>query len=700
MRPLSKNVLAALEARELETGLDVAASHMLRHWRYGLDEHGVAWLLFDKMGASVNTIDDEVLDELADVLRRMLPESPAGIVIRSAKRAGFCAGADVARFAGLHDADEIERRLSQGHMVIDALSELTIPTVAVIHGHCLGGGLELALACRTRIAVEGAKLGFPEVLLGLHPGLGGTVRSIGLISPVEAMTMMLTGKTVDARRARAIGLVDAVTRERHVAAAVAAAVAGGIAPRRPTLREKIERKPMLRGFLADRMRAEARKRAPEAHYPAPYALIDLWQRHGDRPGAMRNAEIESFAALLAGRTAQNLIRAFFLREALRKTGEGGKPLHHVHVIGAGAMGGDIAGWCAMKGLRVTLSDQRPEAIAGALRRAEALYRARRMTGPQVRDALDRLVPDPHGYGIARADLVIEAVPETLALKKAIYESVEPRMKPSALLATNTSSISLDELGADLRNPGRLVGLHFFNPVSRMELVEVVAHEEIFDVTFSRARAFVRQIDKMPAPVASEPGFLVNRALMPYMGEAMTMLEEGVAGATIDRAAEAFGMPVGPVELADRVGLDICLAVADMLTARLGTPPSPGLDRLRDKVARGELGMKTGKGFYAWSGGRPRKGRAGTPPADAADRLILPMINTCVACLREGVVAEEDTLDAAMIFGTGFAPFTGGPLHYARAEGAEQIVRSLMELERRHGPRFAPDEGWIRFVGEG
>ncbi|MGE0665561.1 MAG: 3-hydroxyacyl-CoA dehydrogenase NAD-binding domain-containing protein [Sphingomonadales bacterium] len=691
MRPLSRNVLAALEPREIELGLDPAASTALRHWRWGVDAHGVLWLLFDRMGAAVNTIDEEVLNELAEILRRQLPEAPSAVVIRSAKRAGFCAGADVGRFSGQVDAAEAEKVLLRSHLVLDAIAELAIPTVAVIHGHCLGAGLELALACRHRIAVDGASLGFPEILLGLHPGLGGTVRSLALLPPIEAMAMMLTGKPVDARRARALGLVDAVTQERHVAAAVRAAVAGDIARPAPSWRARIERLPALRGFLAGRMRAKARKRAPEAHYPAPYALIDLWEQFGDRPGALRNEEIRSFASLLAGRTAQNLIRVFSLREALRRMGETGKSLAHVHVIGAGAMGGDIAAWCAMKGLRVTLSDHRPEALGAAMRRAAEFYRARRLAGAETRDALDRLAPDPHGYGIGRADLVIEAVPERLEVKKTVYESVEPRMKPSALLATNSSSIPLRDLAEDLRNPGRLVGLHFFNPVGRMELVEVVAHEEIFDVTFSRARAFVRQIDKLPAPVASGPGFLVNRVLMPYMAEALAMVVEGVPAPTVDAAAEAFGMPLGPIELADRVGLDVCLAVADLLGDRVR---APGLDRLRDKVGRGDLGMKTGRGFYAWKGGRPRKGRAGTPPADSTDRLILPLLDECVACLREGVVAEENTLDAALIFGAGFAPFTGGPMHYARSQGIEDIVRKLMELSRRHGPRFDPDEGWM------
>jgi 3-hydroxyacyl-CoA dehydrogenase/enoyl-CoA hydratase/3-hydroxybutyryl-CoA epimerase len=695
MRPLSRKVLAALAPREMELGLDRMSSQVLRHWRYGRDENGVAWLLFDRMGAAVNTIDEEVLNELAEVLRRMLPESPSGVVIRSAKPAGFCAGADVTRFAGQEDPDEIERRLLQGHLVVDALSELAIPTIAVIHGPCLGGGLELALACRHRIAVEGARFGFPEVLLGLHPGLGGTARSVNLIDPVQAMTLMLTGRTIDTGRARELGLVDVIVPERHVAAAVRAAIIGEPPRSELSLRTRIERRPAVRKILADRMRARTRERAPEAHYPAPYALIDLWERHGDRPGAMRNEEIRSFAALLAGRTAQNLIRVFFLREMLRKLGEAGRPLSHVHVIGAGTMGGDIAAWCALKGLRVTLSDTRPEALGGALKRAAAFFAGQGLAPGGIRDALDRLAPDPNGQGLARADLVIEAVSEDLAVKKALFESIEPRMKSSALLATNTSSIPLEELAQDLRNPGRLLGLHFFNPVSRMELVEVVAHHEILDVTFSRARAFVRQIDKLPAPVASEPGFLVNRTLMPYMAEAMAMLAEGIGAATVDAAARRFGMPIGPVELADRVGLDVCLAVAEGLRRKLGLPDQPGMDRLRDKVSRGELGMKTGRGFYVWKGDKPRKGRASEPPTDSADRLVLPLLNACVACLREGVVAEESILDAALVFGAGFAPFTGGPLHYARGRGLEDVVRKLMELAQRHGARFEPDEGWLR-----
>jgi 3-hydroxyacyl-CoA dehydrogenase/enoyl-CoA hydratase/3-hydroxybutyryl-CoA epimerase len=509
------------------------------------------------------------------------------------------------------------------------------------------------------------------------------------------MTMMLTGKTAHTARAKSLGLVDVVTQERHVAAAVRAAISGDVKPHRHSLRARVESLPALRNLIAGRMRKQAEKNAPSDFYPAPYAIIDLWTQYGERPRTMRKEEAESFSRLVASPTAQNLIRVFFLRERLKELGEaGGRPVRHVHVIGAGAMGGDIAGWCALKGLRVTLSDMKAEAIGGAMKRLAELCRKRHLSGAETRDVLDRLAADPHNRGVGQADLVIEAVPEKLDLKRSIYETVEPKLKPQALLATNTSSISLDELAVGLRNPGRFVGLHFFNPVGRMDLVEVVRHREIFDLTYTRARTFVGQIDKLAAPVTSEPGFLVNRALMPYLAEAMALLEEGVNPPTVDRAAESFGMPMGPVELADRVGLDICLDVAEMLRDKFEMTGMPGLDRLREKVEKGDLGMKSGKGFYRWKGGKPSKGKASSPPDGTTDRLILPMLNACVACLREGVVGEADVVDGAMIFGTGFAPFTGGPMHYARKRGIEEIVRTLTELQSAHGPRFEPDEGWV------
>jgi 3-hydroxyacyl-CoA dehydrogenase/enoyl-CoA hydratase/3-hydroxybutyryl-CoA epimerase len=627
-------------------------------------------------------------------------QRPAGLVIRSAKKSGFIAGADVNEFRGATDPRIVEAGISRAHAMIDRLEGLKIPTVAVIHGFCLGGGLEVALACQSRIAIDGARFGFPEVLLGLHPGLGGTVRFTRLVNPMQAMTLMLTGKTIDARRAKSLGLVDGVAQERHVRNAVKDALFGRLRRARPGVLNTILNAGPVRGFLASRMRREAEKAAPHEHYPAPYALIELWEKHGGDRAAMLAAEKTSFANLMVTPTAQNLIRVFFLREQMKKLAGSGNKIAHVHVIGAGAMGGDIAAWCASQGLRVTLGDMKPEPIAGAMKRAADLFGKIMRKGTEIRDALDRLMPDLDGEGIRNADLIIEAVPEKLELKQKVYVALEPSMKPGAILATNTSSIPLQELRSTLQRPERLVGLHFFNPVSRLQLVEVVSHDVSDPTMLKQALAFVGAIDRLPLPVKSSPGFLVNRALTPYMLEAMVMLDEKIDKLTIDAAAEKFGMPMGPIELADQVGLDICLDVGDMLRSKFGDllPPTPAW--LREKVARGELGRKTGKGFYVWKDGKADKtsGSAATmqPTEAMIDRLILPMSNVCVACLREAIVDNADMVDGAMIFGTGYAPFRGGPLNYARTRGPEDVVSTLRALAQKFGGRFTPDAGWDSF----
>src|SRR6195952_4453574 len=574
---------------------------------------------------------------------------------------------------------------------------MRIPTVAVIHGFCLGGGLEVALACQSRIAVDDARFGFPEVMLGLHPGLGGTARFTHLVNPMQAMTLMLTGKTIDARKAKSLGLVDAVTQERHVRNAVRDAVFGRLKRATPGIFNMILNLTPVRGLLGSRMRSEAEKAAPHEHYPAPYALIDLWEKHGGDKAAMLSAEKTSFANLMVTPTAQNLIRVFFLREQMKKLAGDGNAIGHVHVIGAGAMGGDIAAWCAHQDMRVTLADMKPEPIAGAMKRAADLYGKIMRKRTDIRDALDRLMPDLDGEGVRNADLIIEAVPEKLELKQKGYAGLEPKMKAGAILATNTSSIPLQDLRATLKSPERLVGLHFFNPVSRLQLVEVISHDGTDPQLLKEALAFVGAIDRLPLPVKSSPGFLVNRALTPYMLEAMVMLDEKIDQRTIDAAAKQFGMPMGPIELADQVGLDICLAVGDMLRSKFGDlmPPTPAW--LREKVAKGELGRKTGKGFYVWKDGKADKTALSAttekPTDEMIDRLVLPMSNVCVASLRERIVDNPDTVDGAMIFGTGYAPFRGGPLNYARARGPENVVAALRALAQKFGDRFAPDAGW-------
>jgi 3-hydroxyacyl-CoA dehydrogenase / enoyl-CoA hydratase / 3-hydroxybutyryl-CoA epimerase len=701
---MAEKIMDVLGERVLELGPKPEPGRPYHDFRLTRDADGVAWLLFDRADSSANTLSAEVIEGLDRVITELETNRPTGLVLRSAKTSGFIAGADVNEFRGASDPKQVEVAIGRAHAVIDRLEALRIPTVAVIHGFCLGGGLEVALACQMRIAISDARFGFPEVMLGLHPGLGGTARFTELVNPMQAMTLMLTGRTIDARRAKSLGLVDAVCEERHVRNAVKDAISGKLKRARKSPLVTLLNLGPVRRLLANRMRSEAEKAAPHEHYPAPDALIDLWERHGGDKAAMLAAEKTSFAYLMVTPTAQNLIRVFFLREQMKKLAGSGNRIAHVHVIGAGAMGGDIAAWCAGQDLRVTLADMKAEPIAGAMKRAADLFGKILRKRTASRDALDRLIPDMVGEGVRGADLIIEAVPEKLELKQKVYASIEPKMKPGAILATNTSSIPLQDLRTTLQRPERLLGLHFFNPVSRLQLVEVVSHDGTDAQLHKAALAFVGAIDRLPLPVKSSPGFLVNRALTPYMLEAMVMLDEGIGQTVIDAAAKKFGMPMGPIELADQVGLDICLDVGDMLRSKFGDalPPTPAW--LREKVARGELGRKTGKGFYAWRDGKaeaplgsqPQGQPQAEPTPEMIDRLVLPMSNVCVACLREGIVDNADVVDGAMIFGTGYAPFRGGPLNYARTRGPENVAGTLRALAQKFGDRFAPDQGWETF----
>jgi len=410
---------------------------------------------------------------------------------------------------------------------------------------------------------------------------------------------------------------------------------------------------------------------------------------------MYAGEASAVGRLINETSAQNLIRVFMLQDRLKAEGDKAefRP-KHVHVVGGGVMGGDIAAWCAMRGMRVTLQDRAPEFLTRAVQRAHALFRHKLKDKYRVRAAMDRLMPDHRGSGVQGADVIIEAIFEDVEAKQALYAQIEPRMKENAILATNTSSIPLDVLGARLARPGRLVGLHFFNPVAKMPLLEIVHDSRTDPAVITRAAAFARHIDKLPLKVRSSPGFLVNRVLMPYLLEAVELLEEGVPAPVVDRAAVAFGMPMGPIELADTVGLDICLSVAGKMAEAL---QSQIPERLKVLVEEGNLGRKSGQGFYAWDKGRALKdGTKGVMPlsdTDISDRLILRLINESVACLREGVVEDEDLLDAGVIFGTGFAPFRGGPMHYIHSRGTGELQQRLDELEGRFGQHFHADPGW-------
>ncbi len=677
---------------------------MAQHWKSETDADGIVWLHFDKAATGTNTLSGEVLTELDELLQEIAAGAPPGLVILSDKKNGFIAGADVKEFTNLSDTEDAHQLIRRGQGVFDRLAALPFPTVALIHGFCLGGGLELALACRYRVADEdpATRLGLPEIRLGIHPGFGGTLRATRLLGAPAAMDLMLTGRTISARAGKKIGLIDHAVPARHLHTAARSLIAKKPAAHQAKGWQALTNHRLARAALARFLKHKVAAKAPPAHYPAPYALIDLWREHADDAAAMLDGEARSVANLITGDTAQNLVRVFFLQESLKSLGKGedtesSPRFGHVHVIGAGVMGGDIASWCAVKGLHVSLQDRNPQQLARAMQRANGLFKKRLKQPRLVQAAMDRLMPDLAGAGLPRADVVIEAIVENLEAKQGLFRDIEPKMRADAILATNTSSIPLEELGQALQRPERLVGLHFFNPVAKMQLVEIVAGDATNSEEAGRGAAFTRQIGRLPLPVRSAPGFLVNRILMPYLMEAVALVEEGVPAAVIDKAAVDFGMPMGPVLLADTVGLDICLSVAEKLSTHFGGAVPA---RLRGLVESGDIGRKSGRGFYEYKGRDaqiPKTAKDYRAPTDLTDRLMLRLLNEAVACLREGVVADADRLDAGIIFGTGFAPFRGGPMHYIGHIGAGVLAARLRELADSHGSRFTPDDHWTRLL---
>ncbi|MCA1798572.1 MAG: enoyl-CoA hydratase/isomerase family protein [Xanthomonadaceae bacterium] len=665
-----------------------------KNWHIRTDDDGIAWLGFDKAGAGTNVLSGAVMRELNDRIAELEESKPKAVIVHSMKDTGFIAGADIKEFTDLKGPDDALQLIRGGQGVLERLENLRCPTVAMINGFALGGGLELALACRYRVALDDPKtqLGLPEVKLGIHPGFGGTVRSIRLVGVLPAMDMMLTGRGLRARQAKKIGLVDMVAPARHLErAARKLALNPPPVQKAPWQQRVLSSKPM-RGIIASQLEKQVARKAKRRHYPAPYAIIELWKDHYDDHAEMYEQEARSIAELMTGDTARNLVRVFMLQDRLKSLGRKSKlQLSHVHVVGAGVMGGDIAAWCALRGYNVTLQDREPKYIAPAIKRAVKLFAGKLKEPRLVQAAMDRLVPDVSGRGVAQADVVIEAIFENTDAKRALYAELEPKMKDGALLATNTSSIRLEELSGALSDPNRLVGLHFFNPVAKMPLLEVVHTDDTDPRALEQALAFARHVDRLPMPAKSSPGFLVNRILMPYMMEAMLAAGEGVPKEAIDRAALDFGMPMGPVELADTVGLDVALSVSKVFEDAfdMSVPPT-----LKQMVDAGNLGRKSGRGFYEYKNGKPvRDRKAAAGPTDLQDRLIMPLLNEAVACLHEGVVEDAELADAGVIFGTGFAPFTGGPINYIRAQGKENILERMRTLEARHGARFAPHEGW-------
>ena len=639
-----------------------------RNWSLETDMDGVCWLTLDREGESANSLSREVLEELGEIVTRLENDPPTGLVLQSGKKGSFIVGADVREFDHIDDKEQAADYIHGAHVLFNRIEALRFPTVVTIDGYCLGGGLELALCFDYRIARndDRTRLGFPEVKLGIYPGFGGSARSVRQCGPLQAMPIMLSARNLRPGAARGIGLVDELVGPHgELRWAARRAVLKGRKSKGPGRMASVQNMAPTRRVLAKQMRKQTAAKANPDHYPAPFELIDAWEKCGDDPHAMMAEEVERVSRLITGDVSRNLRRIFFLTERLKGYGKGSDfKARRVHVVGAGTMGGDIAAWCVVQGLEVTLQDREMKYIEPALKRAKKLFAKRLKTPDRIAGAMSRLIPDVEGAGAARADVVIEAIFENAEAKIELYRKLEPLMADHAILATNTSALPLEELSASLDRPERLIGLHFFNPVSQMPLVEVVHAGNTEDEEIRKGAAFCNQIGRFPLPVKSSPGFLVNRVLAPYLLQAMRLHKrENIPAQDLDKAATRFGKPMGPVELADVVGLDIGLSV-------LGTLGGPDAEEerrmLKQYVDAGKLGKKTGEGFYEWEKGKAQKAECTASPqrlGEIAERLLQPYFDECKAALADGIVEDADVLDAGMIFGTGFAPFRGGPLHY-------------------------------------
>ncbi|MFT7300950.1 MAG: 3-hydroxyacyl-CoA dehydrogenase/enoyl-CoA hydratase/3-hydroxybutyryl-CoA epimerase [Porticoccus sp.] len=644
------------------------------HWNLERDAENIVWLGLDRQGEKLNSLSTDVMLELDAILNDLENDLPLGLVIYSKKPTGFIAGADIREFEQQTDQQAAKDGILQAQNLFSRLEDIRCPTVASIHGFCLGGGLELALACDYRVALDrdNIRIGFPEIQLGIFPGFGGTARSIRLLGGRKALEFILGARMLSARAARTLGLIDQVVSEhRSLRWAARKAVVKRKGSHRAGALSKLSSSTGMRHGLAKIMEREVAKKARREHYPAPYALIDLWREVGDNFNELLDGEADLVSKLLMGDTSRNLRRVFRLQEQLKELGKvdeatsDWKP-RRVHVIGAGVMGGDIAAWCALRGFEVTLQDREPEYLEPALKRAELLFKRKLKTKARIIAAKSRLIADVAGEGIARADVIIEAIYENMEAKQQLFVEIEQKALPTALLATNTSAIPLADIAEGLEQPSRLVGLHFFNPVEKMPLVEVVRNDvsddsEKTDKAVKKGCIFANLIGKYPLPVKSVPGFLVNRVLAPFMLEALNLVKEGHSIATIDAAAELFGLPMGPIEIADTVGLDVAISVA----TKLAPENTNAIQLLQDLLKEGKLGKKNDEGFYRWKKGKPVKEK----PSDTValdilgERLINPLIDECSRCLEDGIVDNAELLDAGVIFGIGFPPFRGGPLRY-------------------------------------
>ena len=665
------------------------------NWNIKIDDENILWLTLDRHDTPVNTLHEPLLTELEDILCRIENEFQVrGLILRSGKPSGVL-GADLEQFKKMHNHEKVLHLLQKGQDVFFHLSRLPIPKVAMIEGFFLGGALELALSCDYIIALDekSTQIGLPEVNLGIHPGWGGTVRLPKRIGILPAMDMILRGKLISAKAAKKLGMVDEVVPMRHFIRAAHQYVMHPRKIHEASLFQKFLSKSFMRPCVGKFLLYQLKKSSiKESHYPAPFAVIKNWMEQGDDSEKAFSNELASVNKLFFSKTAKNLLHVFFLREQLKAHSKDESfSLKHVHIVGAGTMGAGIATACIYANCIVSIEDKNRIQLGKAI---QHVYQSlsHKVKDAELTEMMDRLIPDENGQLVKQADIIIEAVFEDLELKKDIFKNLEKKAKSTAILATNTSSIPLENISEALEDSTRLIGLHFFNPPEKMPLVEVIHLKKTSKEVISQAFSFVSKISKLGLPVLSYPGFLVNRILMAYLLEAVKILQEGVPVGHIDHVAKEFGMPIGPIELADRVGLDVCYSVAKILIKEPDDIPS----LLEKKVNEGHLGVKTGFGFYKYRKQQkinvPNK-KLLKPIGDIEERLIFRMIIESIHCLEQKIITHADLIDAGLIFGAGFPPFRGGLWTYMKSLGKTKIKEIIFDLESRHGKRFACSADW-------
>ncbi len=692
---------------------------------FEVDADKLGWITFDDPDRSLNVLTETVMRRFGSCLDEARAAGRerriTALVVWSGKPGSFIAGADIDAIAAIDDPGEAEAKIRLGQAVFNDLASIAVPTVAAIDGVCVGGGLELALACSHRVVSDSKKTGlqFPEVLLGILPAWGGTTRMPRLVGLQASLDMLLTGRRVDAQKAKRMGIASEVLPEalfrakvRDFALALGRKASSDPPRTRSLVSRVLESNPLGRKAVLSVARRKVLA-STGGHYPAPLKILDVLAAHANGSvDASLAAEARAAASLVVSPVCKNLVHVYYLREAARKgTGVDDAavtptPVQMRGVLGAGVMGGGIAHLAADNGLRVYMKDIRHEAVTGGLQHARSRFdkavERRRLSRREAAQRMERISGGLDFRGIAGADLIVEAVVERMDVKRSVLKETEGNVKSECILATNTSSLSVDAMAEALERPERLCGMHFFNPVDRMPLVEVVRGGRSSDTAVATVYALALELGKGPVVVGDGPGFVVNRILGPYLNEAGYLLGDGAPIDKIDEAAKAFGVPMGPLRLIDEVGIDVSSHAGAALHEALGDrlAPSPVLVALGNTK---RLGRKGGAGFYQYEKGEEKRidptvyeelgsvvpQARDVPEKDIVDRLVLAMINEAARVLEEGVVASAGSLDLAMIMGTGFPPFHGGLLRYADSLGAEAILMRLTDLQRVHGARFAP-----------